>query len=226
MDKNSKIKKFDIIEKYLTINGEAPSAGDPVFLIRFSCCNMSCFYCDTKYKDEINERLTIEALEMEIVSMVNQYPGVSILLTGGEPLLGIRKEMIVELIKNNPTIKFFIETNGSIDITGLQFPNCFLVLDWKTPSSGFKNSFIENNISLLRKEKDCIKFVVSDSDLAVVRENISRIKKINSTINIYLSPQWGKISLEVLSDFILTNKLNVSLSLQYHKIIWGDRRGV
>ncbi len=220
-------KEIEIVEKYFTINGEAPFSGCPVFLIRFSSCNLDCLYCDTKYRKEVNERPSLYELEKEIRSIVDDYPGILVLLTGGEPLLNERRALVIELVKNNPGIKFCVETNGSIDIRGLQFPNCFLVLDWKTPSSGFKNSFIEKNLDFMIPGKDCIKFVAASSDFSFVKKRIMKIKKTNPSIKTYISPQWGNVSLEELSNFILKNKLDVSLSLQYHKIIWGaSKRGV
>ena len=46
--------------------------------------------------------------------------------------------------------------------------------------------------------------------------------------NVYLSPVYGKISLEMMVEFMKKYKLNgVNMQLQMHKIIWApDKRGV
>ena len=56
---------------------------------------------------------------------------------------------------------------------------------------------------------------------------IDEIKQNNAGLDIYLSPQTGKIELQELVAFIIENRLDVRLSLQLHKIIWGiDATGV
>ena len=101
------------------------------------------------------------------------------------------------------------------------------VADWKTFSSGEGGSFCKNNIKKLRGGLDCIKIVVDKNDLVYVRLIIDAIKKDNPGLDIYLSPQTGKIDLKDLAAFITENRLDVRLSLQLHKIIWGfDAKGV
>ena len=81
---------YAINEKFFTLSGEAPNMGMPIFLIRFSGCNLNCSYCDTTYHKEINENLSHEELHRLVVEATTEYSGVSVLFTGGEPLLGER----------------------------------------------------------------------------------------------------------------------------------------
>ena len=40
---------FNIVEKFLSIDGEGPSIGELATFIRFQGCNLRCSWCDTTY---------------------------------------------------------------------------------------------------------------------------------------------------------------------------------
>ena len=40
---------FNIIEKFVSIDGEGPTAGELATFIRFQGCNLRCSWCDTTY---------------------------------------------------------------------------------------------------------------------------------------------------------------------------------
>jgi 7-carboxy-7-deazaguanine synthase len=232
---------LEISETYLTISGEAPIIGEPVFLIRFSGCNLNCAYCDSRYasghsangvsgntKEDTDSRSVSEqGLTDEIVNVRAGYPSIKVLLTGGEPLLADRQEILSRIIEKNNDVAFYIETNGSIPISRFDLSNCMYVVDLKTPSSGEPDSFYSGNLEKLRARKDCVKIVLDERDLSWVKEKIAFIRSRNPDLDIYLSPQWGKIGLPLLAGFILDNSLDVKISIQLHKIIWGENtRGV
>lgn len=218
---------FEIVEKFITLSGEAPIIGSPIFLIRFSRCNLKCSYCDTSYNTEINEILSVEDLKNEISSAVSSYPALKVLFTGGEPLLNERRDTLPDIIESFPETDFYIETNGSIHITDFSHHNSHYVMDWKTPSSGSPDCFNQKNLKDIRFTHDCIKFVVNHADLTWVKDKIQFIHHIMLKLPIFLSPQWDQIGLKDLAEFIIQHKLPVSLSLQLHKLIWGkDARGV
>ncbi len=218
---------FKIVERFFTLSGEAPTAGQPMYLIRFSGCNLNCSYCDTSNRNEINEQLTFTQLSDEIAKVQKEYPGAFILFTGGEPLLNERMQAISQLAAKHCDTLFYVETNGSIFIQDYGKGNLRYVVDWKTTSSGEGESFCTANIKKLRAGLDCIKIVVDKNDLSHVISMIDKIKKYNAGLDIYLSPQTGKIELKDLASFITDNRLDSRLSLQLHKIIWGlDATGV
>jgi len=124
-----------------TIQGEGTTVGEPVTLIRFNGCNISCSYCDSKWanKKQINFKKfesdgvtnTIPPYEindnniMDFLKYLELFIGITrtILLTGGEPLLYTGT---IERIINYFHVfhKYEIETNGIllpnvIDIIGL-----------------------------------------------------------------------------------------------------------
>ena len=227
---------FEIVERFLTISGEAPIIGEPVYLIRFSNCNLQCSYCDTSYYNEINEILSLDEMKTIITNCVDNYSNLKILLTGGEPLLGDRRESIFNLINSLEYVDFYIETNGSIEITNFDMENCHFILDWKSPSSGMGENFFIDNLNRLRIDNDCIKFVVTDEDFDWLKDVIDIIEKINPFLPLYVSPQSYnykidnnsyKNQLELIADFILKNHLPLKMSIQLHKIIWQNKdRGV
>jgi 7-carboxy-7-deazaguanine synthase len=218
---------YKIKEKYITISGEAPAPGVPVYLIRFSGCNLGCTYCDTPFVEQVTYRLTEKEILEDIHLHLIHYPFLKILFTGGEPLAGERQESLFTLIqhlKGKPEV--FVETNGSIKIKS--FPgHTHFVCDWKTPSSGYGNSFEPENLKNLRPWADCIKFVLSKKDFHWVKEKIYLAKKENPGLPLYLSPQWKRLQYKDLAEFILKNKLPVIMSIQLHKIIWGrEKEGI
>ncbi|MCK4798382.1 MAG: radical SAM protein [Spirochaetes bacterium] len=215
---------IELVEKYITIGGEASLLGIPIYLFRFKGCNLDCSYCDTPYKNEVNDYFTVRELADDILHKVKQYPELKILFTGGEPLLGNRQNELLSIISDLENIDFYIETNGSISIENIELTNCFYIVDWKSPSSGFPDSFCADNLKKMRIENDCIKFIINKDDFAWVKEVVKIIQKVNPFIPLYITPQWGKMELVELSDFILTNRLPLKLSIQLHKYIWKDSK--
>lgn len=218
---------IDLVEKFITIGGEAPLIGTPIYLIRCSGCNLNCVYCDTPYKDEVNDNFTVKELQDDISAVIKNYPDLKILFTGGEPLFGERQAYLLSIIKELDKTDFYIETNGSINIANFDLPNCYYVVDWKSPSSGENESFCIDNLKKLRIDNDCIKFVAARDDLDWLKEALDLIYKVNPFVPLYISPQWDNLTLKEASEFILNNRLPLKLSFQLHKYIWPDRdRGV
>jgi len=218
---------LDIVEKMTTISGEAPIIGHPVFLVRFSRCNLDCRFCDTPYRDEVNERLSVDRLADEIREVTSAHPGMCVLLTGGEPLLGERQQMLNDLIGRLPDLSVYIETNGTILLPDSPPENAHYVVDWKPPTAHADQPFREVNLRRIRPDRDTIKLVLAESDLDWAAERIAHIRSINPDLPIYLSAQWHALPLDRLAAFITENRLPVRMSVQLHKVIWGpDKRGV
>ncbi|HOV15485.1 MAG TPA: 4Fe-4S cluster-binding domain-containing protein [Spirochaetota bacterium] len=218
---------FEIVERFLTISGEAPIIGEPIYLIRFSHCNLSCSYCDTNYKDEVNETVSTKELHDIIVQNVNNFSDLKVLFTGGEPLFNDRQSEILKLIDSLKFVNFYIETNGTIGIENFNLPNCHFVVDWKAPSSMSDRAFCTDNLKKLRIDKDCIKFVINDSDFDWLKDVIKIIEKVNPFLPMYVSPQSSRVELSEIANFIIKNRLPLKMSLQLHKLIWPKKeRGV
>jgi len=135
------VNKTIITQIIPTVQGEGPSVGTPVLLIRMGNCNLECEWCDTKWSNTLklkdiksihtkkthvlNTKLPIIIDETSIDDFINylnteflsKFAITTILLTGGEPLMN--KEFIASLIYNSKSAlknitKIEIETNGTL----------------------------------------------------------------------------------------------------------------
>ena len=208
---------LEISEIYKSIQGESQYWGYPCVIVRFANCNLECVYCDTAYAKESGTKIEPDKLLKKIISF--NIPLVCI--TGGEPLL--QKE-VFELTENllNANLTVLLETNGTIDISPLDF-RTVIIMDIKCPSSGMSNKTMWENLDWLSPE-DGVKFVLKDKEdfnwaLNVIKEN-----NLDTKVNVLLSPVHDVLSPDLLSKWMLEEKINARLNLQLHKYIWQDAK--
>ena len=216
---------MQVIEKFVSINGEGLRQGELAIFLRFASCNLRCSYCDTRYSFE-NPKYIDESID-EIIDWVNKQNVKNITLTGGEPLIQEDiKELMIRL--SNLGYRLEIETNGSIDIKDFKdIENTSFTFDYKLPISLMEKKMNLDNYKYITK-KDSVKFVCgSINDLERALEIINKYDLINKT-NCMLSPVFGLIELPKMVEFMIKHNLNdVKLCLQIHKIIWDpNKRGV
>ena len=215
---------MQVIEKFVSINGEGLKQGELAIFIRFANCNLRCSYCDTTYSF-INPKYEDESVET-IINYIKSKNIKNITITGGEPLIQKDIDILLnELIKLNYNVE--IETNGSIDIKKYLNDKISFTLDYKLPTSLMEHFMNVDNYKYITK-KDSVKFVCGDIlDLNKALEIMNKYDLINKT-NCLISPVFGKIKLEDIVNFLIDNNLNdVRMCLQIHKIIWDpNKRGV
>ena len=125
-------KQYTVNEIFCSLQGEGVRAGTLNHFIRFTGCNLRCsvepgekspggFDCDTEFVS--GRKMTA----VEIVAFMQELNPKckNIIFTGGEPGLQLDKEL-VEVLHLDDYCQA-IETNGTIDVTGLG-------LDWITLS--------------------------------------------------------------------------------------------
>lgn len=212
---------LEISEIFCSIQGESTYAGLPCIFIRSAGCNLRCDYCDTTYSYESEITLSIN----DIITKVKEYDPVKLVeITGGEPLLQLEVYQLFELLhKNGYTI--LLETNGSISLKDI--PEYVIkIVDVKCPGSGEEKSFLLENLEYLNKEKDEIKFVLSDNfDYNWAKDFVMKYNL--KDYEILFSPVSDKLNPQDLAKWIIEDKLPVRMQLQLHKIIWNnDKRGV
>ncbi|MCH5229542.1 MAG: radical SAM protein [Muribaculaceae bacterium] len=95
-----------INEIFQSIQGEGCNTGIPSIFVRFSGCNLSCGFCDTRHQEGVL------MTDQEIISEIKKYTGAMIILTGGEPSLQLDENFISEL-KKQTGLPIAIETNGT-----------------------------------------------------------------------------------------------------------------
>ncbi|WP_028236005.1 putative 7-carboxy-7-deazaguanine synthase QueE [Pseudobutyrivibrio sp. MD2005] len=218
---------FNVVEKFVSINGEGQHAGELAVFIRLRGCNLCCSYCDTRWACTSDAPAT-EMTEDEIVQYVLSTGVKRVTLTGGEPLLA---DNIMDLLKAFAAedLKIEIETNGSVDIhefTKIDNPPAF-TLDYKLAGSGMEDKMNLTNFDCLTS-KDTVKFVCSNvNELDKVCEIVDRYR-ISDKCTCLISPVFGKIEPADMVDYMINhNRNDIRLQLQLHKFIWDpNKRGV
>ncbi len=221
-----------INEIFYSLSGEGTSMGVPAIFVRLSGCNLNCSYCDTQYAQEYREDLRVT----QIVLRLQLNPIVPLIITGGEPL--VQADEVGNLVFATSGRRTEIETNGSIDPPKSWFKDvgCWSV-DVKCPSSGPSyGSFKTKWLKRLRKQ-DQLKFVVgTQEDLDFVKGFLNGMTLkptvlISPMASILLNKKegiieeyWNREWLQEVAEFC--KEQNARMSLQLHKIIYGDRKGV
>lgn len=221
---------FNIVEKFLSIDGEGPSSGELATFIRFQGCNLRCSWCDTTYSWD--EASTCEVLSaQEIYNYIKENKVNNVTLTGGEPLIQKNIDELLELLNKDDELIVHIETNGAVDIepfkNKLIKKNISFIVDFKLPSSNMTNKMNLNNFKIV-ESTDVYKFVIgSNEDLKMAYEVISKYD-LTSKCLVYFSPVSGKIDMQEIVEFMKDKKSNkIRLQIQLHKIIWDkNARGV
>ena len=75
------MSKYEVVEKFVSINGEGTKAGQLAVFIRFKGCNLNCKYCDTKWANE-QETPSQPMTEKEILDYVLSTGVKNVTLTG------------------------------------------------------------------------------------------------------------------------------------------------
>ena len=219
---------LQVVEKFISINGEGRRCGQLATFIRFAGCNLNCGYCDTAWANDRKVAFDPMTAE-EVYAYIKETQVTNVTLTGGEPLLQQDMGELLELLSQDPELYVEIETNGSVllsKFSDLENPPSF-TMDYKLPSSGMERMMTLENFDHLT-EKDTVKFVSgSMEDLEKARELINKYKLTEKT-SIFISPVFGDIELESIVDFMKDNQMNgVNMQVQLHKIIWNpNERGV
>ena len=162
----------------------------------------------------------------EIIDHVDHYYCNLVEVTGGEPLIQKETPVLISQLLDK-RYKVLLETNGSQDISIID-PRCVKILDIKGPSSNESGQMDLKNLERLNPG-DEIKFVIGDrTDYEYARSILNLAIKANRISNtVHFSPIFGKISFQMLAQWILEDHLPVRFHIQIHKMIWpSDSRRV
>lgn len=183
---------------------------------------MRCTWCDSEYTFTGGEHFTIEA----VLERVRAFGCPLVEVTGGEPLAQREAfDLIARLC--DAGYEVLIETGGYVSTEAVD-PRAKIILDVKCPASGEAERNQWPNLDRLRADKDEVKFVVADrGDWEFTTEIVAKYQLEERAKAVLISPAWGQIDLQELSNWIVQSGLNVRLQLQLHKYIWGpDMHGV
>lgn len=219
---------FPIIEQFLSVDGEGPTAGRLAAFVRFQGCNLRCSWCDTTYSFE-QENVTAYRTAEEIYKIIKESGASCVTLTGGEPLLQPEIGSLLKILNEDDSLLTHIETNGSVDITPFveKFPNLCFIVDYKLEGSNMTAQMNENNLTAVRPV-DTYKFVVSSLRDLQQATDVIRKNRLCERTQVFFSPVLGKIEPAEIVEFMKTERLDkVRLQLQLHKIIWDPaQKGV
>lgn len=205
---------MQLIEHYLSIQGEGLRTGRPTYFVRFARCNLRCAWCDTTYSFGEGNVVPFE----KVVTAIKKSQAKWVCLTGGEPLLHM--EDCLKLCTNLPEHHFDVETGGSLDIQPLQVQNSSIIMDWKLKHSGMNHKMKEENLSYLRTDRDLLKFVTDGSQEE--RDEIVHIIRKTETkgFPVSIQPLFGT-EVQPIAEWLLNLKNpRLQLNLQIHKFIW------
>lgn len=223
---------YRVIEKFISIDGEGPSAGELATFIRFLGCDLRCSWCDTAYSWDGTvqpELMTGDA----ICAFIKESGAHNVTLTGGEPLIQKGIGDLMALIAVDQALTIRVETHGGIAISPFkkrfadQGNRIQFVVDFKLPTSGMTKKMCLSNLNAVTLE-DTYKFVIaSDVDLQKAIDLVLQTD-LTKRCHVYFSPVVDLIAPKTIVESMMAAKLNgVRLQLQLHKYIWPkEMRGV
>lgn len=187
----------------------------PCTFVRLAGCNLRCSYCDTAYAFEGG----IELGEDDVLGEVHLMGLNLVEVTGGEPLLQEETLHLIERLLNDGH-RVMLETNGSMSIRDVD-PRATVIMDIKTPGSGMSEKTDLLNLDIL-KPADEVKFVLTNrKDYLWTRKFIAEHSLIGRC-GVLLSPAFGILRPEMLSKWMLEDRLDARLNIQLHKYFFSD----
>lgn len=201
-----------VTSMFFTLQGEGPHAGKVALFIRLAKCNLDCSFCDTFFDDgdwlnttQIESRIyeTIcnfwndkgESAPTWAVNGFNNYPGVVLVMTGGEPLLQDNISAFMQRQLNHfGAVQ--VESNGVLDtvvpegVTLVCSPKCL-------EKNGVAVKYLAPSKTILERA-DCLKFVMTAEEgnpYHTIPDWALEWKRTNPKKEIYVSP------MNVYNDF-------------------------
>jgi 7-carboxy-7-deazaguanine synthase len=194
-----------VTSMFFTLQGEGPYAGLPALFIRLAKCNLDCSFCDTFFDD--GDWMTFDQIESKMyaaindywnnqgktsptwaVNGMNDYPGVVLVMTGGEPLLQDNiSAFMSRQLQHFKAVQ--VESNG-IPVTDVPQGVTLVCSPKCMEKEGRAVKYFAPSKTILDRA-DCLKFVMSsdpDSPYNNVPEWAHDWKRNNPTKEVYCSP--------------------------------------
>ena len=213
-------------EIFVSCQGEGTMACVPMVFVRLQGCDVGCEWCDTKYAWGLGG----ESMTSVQVANTVAKPGLSwVYITGGEPLLQPDLYELILALKRLRNCSIMVATSGTIELPSWH-RKVNWVVDYKLPSSGAKKPHVVEWWKL--RKCDELKFVVADEgDLQKVVSYRLGMECYSGAPHLIVSPmlQLGSVEsqqswLRRVWQFCCDN--NLRYSLQVHKVVFGNRKGV
>jgi 7-carboxy-7-deazaguanine synthase len=214
-------------EIFYSIQGEGVLAGTPTTFVRLAGCNLvnKCLWCDTLYAQGVEDGK--DYFYEDIVERVNALTPRRgwVCFTGGEPLRieGHLYELVTRL---NHDYRIEVETNGTIIPPKWAYEVDSWSADVKCPSSGVTEPTCPEWFNM--RSQDQLKFVVSDTiDLEFVINTLRRYPDVLPKVLVSPAIPFEGPDMQWTWDVVdFCKRYNLRFSLQLHKILWGNKKGV
>lgn len=219
-----------IIEEFISLDGEGPTAGELAYFVRFADCNLRCSWCDTAYSWDGSVAVQ-QKTPQQIYDAIKKSGIHNVTLTGGEPLIQTDILSLLQLLAVDDSLLVHIETNGSVDITpfckACPTDNILYILDYKLPASKMEHKMCQANL-LQANKNNVYKFVIASEEDLLRAVEIVQQYQLQFRCQVFFSPVREQIDPLVIVEKMKEKQLNhVRLQLQLHKILWPkEMRGV
>lgn len=247
---------MQIVESFLSLQGEGKYSGKLAIFVRFAGCNFNCLGFGVKLEknnqiligcDTIRSVFTKEFKESyenlnsnELFKRVNElkkdfYP--IVVITGGEPLIHHENHEFNAFIKALVNAKFEVhfESNASIEIDFDKYPiykECIFALSVKLQNSGVSREKRLNFKALKAFKKHAkdsfYKFVLSTKDLENSSKEILEI--LNEAPNEVFCMPMGENRQNLENNALKIAEFCIKNGYNYsdriHIRLWNDKEGV
>ena len=249
-------KDLELVEAFLSIQGECEHQGRLAIFLRFLGCNLNCsgFGVQTKSLKTGENLLGCDSIRAvfkghfdhktynadEILSLVDELcKGLKqkpiIVLTGGEPLIWHKNENFINLVKNllvNYEVHF--ETNGTILVDFDKFEiyrNCHFALGVKLANSGINQQKRINLDAILAIKNNAkssfLKFVLSRCDDSELDEIMNIKNKVNLPVwCMAMGADRATLEKNALKTAEFAIRHGFNYSERIHIRLWSDKEGV
>ena len=214
----SALPRLKITEIFLSLQGEAETAGSPTVFVRLTGCPLRCRYCDTEYAFHGGQWRDIDDIVAEVVGHGVRH----VCVTGGEPLAQKRCLLLLRQLCD-AGLDVSLETSGALDVSAVD-PRVSRVVDIKTPGSGEVERNRWENLPLLTA-RDQIKFVLCGRQDYEWARDVVQAQELAGRCTVWFSPSKSEVSPRELADWIVQDRLPVRFQLQLHKLLWNDEPG-
>lgn len=191
-----------VMEQFYTIQGEGAYTGNAAYFIRLAGCDVGCVWCDVKESWDVSAQQWIPV--EDIVAEAAKYPGKTIVITGGEPLM-YDLSLLTEKL-HEAGIRIHIETSGAYPLSGSIDWICLSPKKFKAPLTSVCNVAHELKVIIFNK---------SDFDWA---EKYAAL--VQHDCQLFIQPEWEKrATVEPLMIDYVKNNPRWRMSVQTHKYL-------
>jgi 7-carboxy-7-deazaguanine synthase len=238
-----------VSEVYASSQGEGPNVGKTTVFLRFGGCNLRCpgWPCDTQHAIQPQfrndwKKWDVVALADHVLDVAEDAGATDVTLTGGEPFLQPRNELLrlIEILRFEGEMDIEAFSNGTIQYPDWAPEHISFIVDWKLPGSG-EDPYNKNRITNLKLLNhamrvaeetapfQAVKFVCKDIDDLITAEALweVNIKGQLSQLEVFYGKVWeGNISDAELVEYVMKHQLPWRLNRQEHNYIWpANERG-